>query len=544
MVLDAVSNFVRGRVSAPVATSDTTVSVEDASIFPDPSTDGEYNVAIWDANNFPRPDQDSDVEIVRVTGRDTGADELTVVRGQETTSDVAHPSGSAVHLSPTAKMFSDIEAEYTAQGENFDGQGTSEFSNLRSVNAEKANSVLYVTPAEHNSGDRTIQDAIDNLPSGGTVELERGQYDVTENINLRSNMTLRGQGYDSLLRHPTGDSDETVFMLFAEEEEDIVIRDLRVENAPEPDTGSASECIDTKFCRRVFIINCWVGESNGSAADGIDFDDDEFCFAINCVTYDNDGGGIHISSGSKYCGAINCLSYRDRQVSDTADGELAAIDTNGADHSYIKDCYAIDSRNHAFAKRGGGLCRFENNYAINPDATGLTIWADEYRVDGLYVEDADGYGVHVVEGANDGTLRDVTIDGVSGSSARGIATRATSAIENPRVENVNPDAEFAGIWVREHDGTVIRDATVRNCHNAIEFSLVDYGRVENIVETEGISNDILRRANRNRIMVDGWGINEGDPSVEGDWNGNGFEGAAVVDILNNDRYVYRDGAWV
>ena len=138
MVLDAVSNFVRGRVSAPVATSDTTVSVEDASIFPDPATDGEYNVVIWDANNFPRPDQDPDVEIVRVTARDTGADELTVVRGQETTSDVAHPEGSAVHLSPTAKMFSDIEAEYTAQGENFDGQGTSEFSNLQSVSADDA----------------------------------------------------------------------------------------------------------------------------------------------------------------------------------------------------------------------------------------------------------------------------------------------------------------------------------------------------------------------------------------------------------------------
>ena len=109
MVLDAVSNFVRGNTDAEVGTDDTTVSVSDASIFPDPATDGEFNVVIWDANNFPRPDQDSDVEIVRVTGRDTGTNELTVVRAQETTSDVPHPEGSAVHLSPTAKMFSDIE---------------------------------------------------------------------------------------------------------------------------------------------------------------------------------------------------------------------------------------------------------------------------------------------------------------------------------------------------------------------------------------------------------------------------------------------------
>ena len=112
MVLDAVSNFVRGNTDASVGTSDTTVSVADASIFPDPATDGEFNVVIWDVNNFPRPDQDGDVEIMRVTERDTTADELTVTRGQEMTSAAAHPEGSAIHLSPTAKMFSDIESTF------------------------------------------------------------------------------------------------------------------------------------------------------------------------------------------------------------------------------------------------------------------------------------------------------------------------------------------------------------------------------------------------------------------------------------------------
>ena len=112
MVLDAVSNFVRGTADAAVGTSDTTVSVADASIFPDPETDGEFNVVIWDVNNFPRPDQDGDVEIMRVTARDTTADELTVTRSQEMTSAAAHPEGSAIHLSPTAKMFSDIESTF------------------------------------------------------------------------------------------------------------------------------------------------------------------------------------------------------------------------------------------------------------------------------------------------------------------------------------------------------------------------------------------------------------------------------------------------
>lgn len=112
MVLDAVSNFVRGNLSASVTDTDTTFPVNDASIYPDPSADGEYNVVVWDASTYPRPDQDPAVEVARVTARDTTNDELTVTRGQEGTSGASHPSGSAVHLSPTAKMFSDIETTF------------------------------------------------------------------------------------------------------------------------------------------------------------------------------------------------------------------------------------------------------------------------------------------------------------------------------------------------------------------------------------------------------------------------------------------------
>lgn len=112
MVLDPAANFVRGAADAAIGSADTTISVSDASIFPDPSADGDYNVVVWDADTHPRPDQDSNVEIVRVTGRDTNNDDLTVSRGQESTSAVNHPSGSALQLSPTAKMFGDIETTF------------------------------------------------------------------------------------------------------------------------------------------------------------------------------------------------------------------------------------------------------------------------------------------------------------------------------------------------------------------------------------------------------------------------------------------------
>jgi hypothetical protein len=118
MPLDQSANFVRETTTEAVDSTQTTIGVSNASAFPDPAN-GEYNVVCWDADQFPRPDQDADVEIWRVTGRDTGTDTLTVTRGAENTTAASHPDGSAVQLAPTAKMFQDIQTK--TQGLSDDG---------------------------------------------------------------------------------------------------------------------------------------------------------------------------------------------------------------------------------------------------------------------------------------------------------------------------------------------------------------------------------------------------------------------------------------
>lgn len=46
-----------------------------------------------------------------------------------------------------------------------------------------------------------------------------------------------------------------------------------------------------------------------------------------------------------------------------------------------------------------------------------------------------------------------------------------------------------------------------------------------------------------RALIDGWGVNKGDPNTTGDWTGNGVEGCGVVDSVNSAKYVYRNGKW-
>jgi len=122
MALDQYANFVRGSLNGAVDASQTTFTVDSAAIFPDP-TNGEYNLIVWDVGSHPRPDQDPDVEVVRVTARDTGTDELTVTRGQESTTGAAHPDGSALHLSYTAKFADDVAAEIVTDHGALSGLG-------------------------------------------------------------------------------------------------------------------------------------------------------------------------------------------------------------------------------------------------------------------------------------------------------------------------------------------------------------------------------------------------------------------------------------
>jgi len=146
MALDQTQNFVEVDIVGTYTSTDTTISLESggASEVPDPAN-GEYNLVWFDALNNAKPSFDPEVEIVRVTGRDTGNDTLTVQRGRENTSAVAHDTSNADYkflLTPTSKMISDIDnANFTTNSLTvantsiaLGGTGTPEADNLAGNN--------------------------------------------------------------------------------------------------------------------------------------------------------------------------------------------------------------------------------------------------------------------------------------------------------------------------------------------------------------------------------------------------------------------------
>ena len=114
MPLDPIENFINVEVAGTHTSGDTTVSLAnaEASKLPDPAN-GEYNLVWYDSTNYSNPTFDPNVEIVRVTTRDTGNDNVDVNRGQENTNaSDKNSSGSTYRMAlvPTAKTIEDIQA--------------------------------------------------------------------------------------------------------------------------------------------------------------------------------------------------------------------------------------------------------------------------------------------------------------------------------------------------------------------------------------------------------------------------------------------------
>lgn len=210
MVLDHVENFVSSDADADIATGDTSISVADASVYPDPASVGSYNVVVDDS------------EVVRLTALDTGTNTLTVTRAQEGTTAQAFTSPVPIELNATRKVFRDTDsaldsvAAYSGTpptADNLTSQlGTS--SNRQDVYAgaiDAQSALIDVIGQSYRSGNTVYYDA-DNrgpytdvanaaadVPDGGTLKLVRGYSVDSEGVlQLSRPISIDGMSFSQI----------------------------------------------------------------------------------------------------------------------------------------------------------------------------------------------------------------------------------------------------------------------------------------------------------------------------------------------------------
>ena len=273
MSLDQTQNFVRATIASAVDSADTTIDVTDSNQLPDPA-EGEYNLILWDVDTYPRPGQDPNVEVVRATALDESADELSVDRGQENTAAADHPETAVLQLSPTAKMFADIDAQKLGDGQNFDGQNESEFQNVKSLGVERLETDWIVDAQKHTS----LQNAISHAGETGAAIVKLGGNTYEEEVIVDEQVVLMGStSRKSVIIGETSD-----FVV------DIAKRGSKIVGVEVRNEGGGGHMRTTRSC---IVRECLTPGASGS--DGVLINGDE-CRVMGC---DLAGGDITIDAG-------------------------------------------------------------------------------------------------------------------------------------------------------------------------------------------------------------------------------------------------------
>lgn len=240
----------------------------------------------------------------------------------------------------------------------------------------------------------------------------------------------------------------------------------------------------------------------------------------------------------------------------------------------------------------GGVFKNSNisNLRIGGDGSsirGATIIFDNLKTDftnlrGIYLRNGDGHLVennkilaksglsspgshvgiyHLADGGTT-TYRDNFIR--TDSSIRAIRTFATGGSTKPItfdgltfVGDADTSGQSYAIYIDGRDEVTFKNAHIVQPNrdglwiNGPNFHFADshYDAGDLLVQgddysEENVTNLGTASYDGARDVIDGWGENDGDPNSTGEWNGAGYEGAAVVDTTNNVKYVYRGGAWV
>jgi hypothetical protein len=180
--------------------------------------------------------------------------------------------------------------------------------------------------------------------------------------------------------------------------------------------------------------------------------------------------------------------------------------------------------------------------AGDPVDVSSTAGGRQFKLIGGVYEKNDGY-VDIRDG--EAVVRGVYFEGNDSGNTLDLNLTATGTVAGCRF-NGNGNNSWAvnlnggeRTSVRECQFFSYTDGFVNISSNATEPRI----ETSSIYDKDGIG--VIRQDNGVRTVLDGWGENAGDPSAgSGDWAGNGYEGASVVDTTNNTKYVYRGGAWV
>jgi hypothetical protein len=184
MATEQFSNFIEGEAGEQIDDTQTQITVENSSVFPDPRN-GHYHLVIWDADTYATPHRDDNAEIVAVTGYDIQNNTITVERGKEDTTAESHPDSSKCTLVTTAAALSDF---------------VSRSGNTNSTSSITADAFEFDQTKLQFENLSTFADAdIIGVPDNKQNQTANGSFGLGFGLKDYSNSTISGFGFVATL---------------------------------------------------------------------------------------------------------------------------------------------------------------------------------------------------------------------------------------------------------------------------------------------------------------------------------------------------------
>jgi hypothetical protein len=323
------------------------------------------------------------------------------------------------------------------------------------------------------------------------------------------------------------------------------------------------------------FVNCYsFGAENGEVfvlgkQHGDPWDPVEDCFARNCHVRGGDGpgfvigdiGGGEISNvtldGFSVVGATRGIDFRpsDGPIHDPTiknghikecDGRaLRVTSSNNEDitnlsveNVHFEKC-GIDNQSPVTAMGGQFKGVTIENCRVTDCYEGLRFTgATDVTIDGGTYQGTTDISINIQAGAH------VTLTEVTAKNSDGSQLVFADGCSDLKIDNCNlyDDQDTITTGRPLHIGGNSTDVRVsQTTLGPADSPVRNTGTDVHFLNCNGVV-DIQRLGTRQ--VNEGWGVNDGDPSTGGQWNGNGFEGLEVRDTTNGVSYVYINGGWV
>ncbi|WP_312697028.1 glycosyl hydrolase family 28-related protein [Sphingobacterium mizutaii] len=334
-----------------------------------------------------------------------------------------------------------------------------------------------------------FQKAIDSFNGSSVIfYIPKGIYLINANIKLKSNVSIIGEGYDSVLKSNTPNLRIFQNLNRAETmigqsliDQNISIENFRIDNNRSAGTDENSHCLDLRYIKNLKVRNMWLTNAFG---DGIYF---RGCDGVSALDIELDNikrQGISVTSGKNYV-------IRNVNGTNIDAHNLVDIEPNPGD--------LIDNVEVHNVKVISGDC-------VSP----LNMYGDiRGQVKNITVDTAIGKSVNIV-GVKNGSVSNMFLSSISTQAAFTVFRSEDITLQNINVDGSLVDSHkvvFSNVARVKGSGIIIKGFPSGNTNIAMDIIDTD-NLVLNDVDIKdgglfGVRTRNFKNVTINNITVDG-----------------------------------------